>query len=48
MIQGTTSSPKFVPDVGSLAGNAAKGALQKSVSEKTGSKTGFGGVFRKK
>ena len=36
MIQGTTSSPKFVPDVGSMAGNAAKGALQKSVSGNTG------------
>jgi AsmA protein len=35
-IQGTTSNPTFVPDVGSMAGNAAKGALQKSVSEKTG------------
>jgi len=27
MIQGTTSSPKFVPDVGSIAGNAARGAI---------------------
>jgi AsmA protein len=36
MIQGTTSDPKFVPDVGSMAGNAAKGALQKTVSGKTG------------
>jgi AsmA protein len=35
MIQGTTSDPKFVPDVGSMAGNAAKGALQKTVSGKT-------------
>ena len=34
-IQGTTSNPTFVPDVGSMAGNAAKGALQKSVSGKT-------------
>ena len=34
-IQGTTADPKFVPDVGSMAGNAAKGALQKSVSGKT-------------
>jgi AsmA protein len=48
MIQGTTSSPKFVPDLEGVAGNVAKGALQKSVSEKTGGKTGFGGVFRKK
>jgi AsmA protein len=48
MIQGTTSSPKFVPDLEGVGGNVAKGVLQKSVSEKTGSKTGFGGVFRKK
>jgi len=44
MIQGTTSDPKFVPDVGSMAGNAAKGALQKSVS----GKTGLGGMLGKK
>jgi AsmA protein len=36
MIQGTASDPKFVPDVGSMAGSAAKGAIQKSVSGKTG------------
>ena len=47
MIQGTTSSPTFVPDVGSLATNAAKGALQKSVSGQSG-KTGLGGVFGRK
>ncbi|MGC1434877.1 MAG: AsmA family protein [Terriglobales bacterium] len=47
MIQGTASSPKFVPDVGSMAGNAAKGALQKSVSGQTG-KTGVGGIFGRK
>jgi AsmA protein len=41
-IQGTTSNPTFVPDVGSMAGNAAKGALQKTVSEKTG------GIFGKR
>ncbi|WP_165419941.1 AsmA family protein [Edaphobacter modestus] len=39
-IQGTTSNPSFVADVGSLAGNVAKGAIQRSVSEKTGDKTG--------
>ena len=48
MIQGTTSSPKFVPDLEGVAGNVAKGALQKSVSEKTGSKSGLGGILRKK
>jgi len=47
MIQGTASSPKFVPDVGSMAGNAAKGALQKSVSGQTG-KTNVGGIFGRK
>lgn len=46
MIQGTTASPKFVPDVGSVAGNAAKGAVQTTVSGKTG-KTGLGGIRRK-
>jgi AsmA protein len=44
MIQGTTSSPTFVPDVAGMAGGAAKGAIQKSVKEKTG----LGGVFGKK
>ena len=48
MIQGTTSDPKFVPDVEGMAGNAAKGALQQSVSEKTGSKTGLGGILKRK
>ncbi len=43
-IQGTTSNPTFVPDVGSMAGNAAKGAIQKSVSEKAG----LGGILGKK
>ena len=47
-IQGTTSNPTFVPDVGSIVGNAAKGALQKSVSEKAGGKTGLGGILGKK
>jgi AsmA protein len=35
-IQGTTSNPTFVPEIGSVAGNAAKGAIQKSATEKTG------------
>jgi AsmA protein len=47
-IQGTTSNPSFVPDVGSLAGNAAKGAIQRSVSEKTGNATGVGGILPKR
>jgi len=47
-IEGTTSDPRFVPDVGGIAGNAARGAIQKSVSQTTGGKTGLGGVFGKK
>jgi hypothetical protein len=48
MIQGTTSSSKFVRDLEGVAGNVAKGALQKSVSEKTGGQSGLGGMLRKK
>ncbi len=47
-IQGTTSNPSFVPDVGSLAGNAARGAIQRSVSEKTGDGKGVGGILPKR
>jgi hypothetical protein len=47
MIQGTTASPKFVPDVGSMAGSAAKGAVQRAVSGETGVKKGLGGILRK-
>ena len=39
-IQGTTSNPSFVPDVGGMAASAAKGAIQQSVSGKTGGKMG--------
>ncbi len=48
MIQGTTSDPKFVPDVKGLAGNAVKGALQGSVAGKTGGKSALGGVLGSK
>jgi AsmA protein len=34
-IQGTTSNPTFVPEIGSVAGDAAKGAIQKSATDKT-------------
>ena len=44
-IQGTTSDPKFVPDVGSIAGSAARGAVQKAVSGETGA---AGGLLRKR
>ncbi len=47
-IQGTTSNPSFVPDVGGMAASAAKGAIQQTVSGKTGGKTGLGGVLGKK
>jgi AsmA protein len=43
-IQGTTSNPSFVPDIGSLAGNAAKEAIQKTVSDKAG----VGGLLPKR
>jgi len=45
-IQGTTSDPKFVPDVKSIAGSAASGAVQNAVSGKTGSSAG--GSLRKR
>ena len=47
-IQGTTSRPKLCSGRKGMAGNVAKGALQKSVSGKTGSKSGLGGILRKK
>lgn len=47
-IQGTTSNPSFVPDVGGMAASAAKGAIQQSVSGVTGGKTGLGGILPKK
>ena len=43
-IQGTTSNPTFVPDVGGIATSAAKGALQKSVPNSTG----LSGILGKK
>ena len=42
-IQGTTSNPSFDADIGSVAGNAAKGAIGGAVSDKTG-----GGVLPKR
>jgi AsmA protein len=47
-IEGTTSDPKFVPDIGGMAADAAKEVIQKSVSQTTGGKAGLGGVFGKK
>ena len=47
-IQGTTSNPSFVPDVGSVAGHVAKGALQNAVAGKTGGNTGVGGLLGRK
>ena len=47
-IQGTTSNPSFVPEMGGMAASAAKGAIQQSVSGKIGGKTGVGGILPKK
>ncbi len=47
-IEGTTSNPSFVPDVGGLAASAAKGAIQQSVSGKTGGIGAAGILPRKK
>lgn len=44
-IQGTTSDPKFVPDMAGMAGSAARGAVRNAVSEKTGA---AGGLLRRK
>jgi AsmA protein len=44
-IQGTTSDPKFVPDVAGIAGSAASGAIQKAVSGKAAA---TGGLLRKR
>ncbi len=44
-IQGTTSNPSFVPDVGGIAASAAKGAIQQSVSGKT---SGVGAILPRK
>jgi len=43
-IQGTTSNPKFIPDVAGVAGSVAKGALQNAVSAKTGGTKGVGSL----
>ena len=47
-IQGTTSNPSFVADVGGMAASAAKGAIQQSVSGKTGGIGAAGILPRKK
>ena len=47
-IQGTTSNPSFVPEVGGIAASAAKGAIQQSVSGKTGGVGAAGILPRKK
>jgi AsmA protein len=47
-IQGTTSNPSFVPDVGGMAASAAKGAIQQSVAGKTGGVGAAGILPRKK
>jgi hypothetical protein len=51
-IQGTTSSPNFVPDVGGVVGDLAKGGVGKvAKGEIPGSKNvtqGLGGILGKK
>ena len=44
-VQGTTSDPKFVPDVKSMVGSAASGAVRNAVSGKTSE---AGGLLRKR
>jgi AsmA protein len=49
MIEGTTSDPKFVPDVGGMAGGAIQQAITGKVSpEGESSKKGLGGLLRKR
>lgn len=50
MIQGTTSNPSFVPDVGGIAASAVKGALTQRIGDKTAANpvSSVTGLFRKK
>ena len=50
MVQGTTSNPSFVPDVGGIATSAIKGAIAGQVGGKTSSNpvSGITGLFGKK
>ena len=52
-IEGTTSDPKFIPDVGGMAGNLAAGAAKEAISGKVPAVSGVptsavGGLFGKK
>ena len=49
-IQGTTSDPKFVPDVGAMAGSAIQQAISGKVGGAKGSNpaSALGGVFGRK
>jgi len=47
MIQGTTSDPKFIPDVSGVAGNALQTVAARKVGGKRTSNSG-GGLFRRK
>jgi hypothetical protein len=46
-IEGTTSDPKFVPDVSGMAGNAARKAISGSTGTKGESTKGLGGLLKK-
>jgi hypothetical protein len=46
-IEGTTSDPKFVPDVSGMAGNAARKAISGSTGTKGEPTKGLGGLLKK-
>jgi AsmA protein len=46
-IEGTTSDPKFVPDVSGMAGNAARKAISGSMGTQGESTKGLGGLLKK-
>jgi AsmA protein len=47
-IQGTTSDPKFVPDVKGMAGGLLQGAMQGNTPGKQNPLSGITGLFKKK
>jgi AsmA protein len=46
-VEGTTSDPKIVPDVGGMAGNAARKAVSGSTGKQGESSKGLGGLLKK-
>jgi AsmA protein len=47
-IQGTTSKPEFIPEVGAMAGSLAKGAVGNVPASAQGIEKQLGGLFGKK